>query len=259
MSKASTVRLFHPHEISALERSELDSRGHLVLPGLLTLEAREALIAALKRIAALHAASERERPGDQTPRRYAAEFDAFLASLIAHPDLLALARSILGADIRYDHCVVLNRMGADPGMRWHTHEYADSDPSLGFLRIFFYVNGFGADDGGLKVVPGSHLFRDSRVTADTDADLQRTWLDGKRHPWTGKPLDIERLSAPEGSVVLMWTHALHGVTPRKPLSSMRWMVVYAYRNPGQPSRARWITEEFEHSPVPGTEGLMSLY
>jgi hypothetical protein len=35
--------------------------------------------------------------------------------------------------------------------------------------------------------------------------------------------------------------------------------VYAYRNPGRESRARWITEEFERYPPEGTEGLMSLF
>jgi hypothetical protein len=143
-------------------------------------------------------------------------------------------------------------------MRWYSHGYSDDDPRLGFLRIFFYVNGFAPDDGGLKVVPGSHLFRDPDVHAQTDADLA-PWLEGKRHPRTGQPLRIERLQAPPRSVVLMWTHALHGVTARKPDSGTRWTVVYAYRNPGQPSRARWITPAFEKLALPGTEGLMSLY
>ena len=46
-------------------------------------------------------------------------------------------------------------------------------------------------------------------------------------------------------MILMWTHALHGVTPRKPTSPTRWTVVYGYRNPGRPSKARWISEEFD--------------
>jgi hypothetical protein len=182
-----------------------------------------------------------------------------LASLIPHPELVGLARTILGPDIRYDHCVSLNRAAAHPGMHWHTHEYADDAPALGFIRIFFYVNGFAADDGGLKVVPGSHLLRDSRVTASTDADLERDWLTGKVHPITREPLRTARLDAPPGSVVLMWTHALHGVTPRRPHSPTRWTVVYAYRNPGYPSRSRWITEAFERNPPRGVEGLISLY
>lgn len=251
--------LFKPHVIGPHEKSELDTRGHLLLPGLLTQPARDALVAALGRILELHAAQGPEALADRTPSKYAAEHDAFLASLIAHPQLLALARSILGDEIRYDHCVALSRVAAYTGMRWHTHEYADADPSLGFLRIFFYVNGFEDDDGGLKVVPGSHLFRDSRVTTDTDAALTASWLSGKRHPVTGEPLGIERLCASPGSVILMWTHALHGVTPRRAGSDTRWTVVYGYRNPGQPSRSRWISEAFEQRGLPGAEGLMGLY
>jgi hypothetical protein len=35
--------------------------------------------------------------------------------------------------------------------------------------------------------------------------------------------------------------------------------VYAYRNPGLPSNARWISEEYEKRRIPGAEGLLSLY
>jgi hypothetical protein len=82
---------------------------------------------------------------------------------------------------------------------------------------------------------------------------------GKRHPLTGEPLEIEYLAVPPGTVVLMWTHAAHAVRPRLPDSPTRWTVVYAYRNPGLPSHARWISDEFENAPPPGAEGLMSLY
>jgi hypothetical protein len=253
------LQLFSPYVLGAREKAELDQRGHLALPGILTPDACRQLTASLERIAVLQEPFGYVRTDQRTPGKFAAEYDAFLASLIGHPELLELARSVLGSEIRYDHCVALNRLAANPGLRWHTHEYSDQDPSLGFLRIFFYLNGFEADDGGLKVVPGSHLFRDSKILAESDAELERNWLEGKRHPLTGEPLRIENLSAPPATVILMWTHALHGVTPRKPASPTRWTVVYGYRNPGQPSRARWISEEFEQSRLPGTEGLMSLY
>ena len=253
------LQLFTPYTLGPREKAELDERGHVALPGILTPEACRQLIESLGRIAVLQEPYGYARTPEPTPGKYAAEHDAFLASLIGHPQLLALARSVLGDEIRYDHCVALNRLAANPGLRWHTHEYSDADPQLKFLRIFFYVNGFSADDGGLKVVPGSHLFRDSTIIAQTDEELTSTWLEGKRHPHTGEPLRIEGLSAPPASVILMWTHALHGVTARRANSETRWTVVYAYRNPGQPSKARWITEAFEKSELPGTEGLMSLY
>ena len=253
------LELFDHFVLGPREKAALDSQGHLALPGILTPEACRLLGAALERIAALQAPFEQAKGGERQPGAYAAEHDEFLASLIGHPQLLALARAVLGEEIRWDHCVALNRRASNPGLRWHTHEYSDTDSRLAFLRIFFYLNGFEADDGGLKVVPGSHLFRDSKVIAQTDEELERIWLEGKCHPVSGEPLRIERLSAPPRSVILMWTHALHGVTPRKPSSPTRWTVVYAYRNPGQPSRSRWISEEFERSALPGTEGLLSLY
>ena len=66
------------------------------------------------------------------------------------------------------------------------------------------------------------------------------------------------LDAPAGTVALMWTHAAHAVTPRRADSTTRWAVVYAYRNPGVPSSARFITEAFERKAPAGTTDLMSL-
>lgn len=93
----------------------------------------------------------------------------------------------------------------------------------------------------------------------SDTDLGRGWMQGKHHPVTGKPLRIGAFSASPGSVIAMWTFAAHGVSPRKPGSDTRWCVVYAYRNPGLPSNARWISEAYEKRLIPGAEGLMNLY
>ena len=247
--------IFHPYRFGETERKKMDSDGHFVLPGLLTPDAQGKLTNALSHILEL----SRTSTEGHEPNRFSAEYNAYLESLIAHPQMLELARKVLGEDIRYDHCVSLNRPGGNSGVRWHSHEYADDEPSLGFIRIFFYVNGFEPNDGGLKAVPGSHLYRDARIHAPSDEALREGWLAGRKHPETGKPLEIEALSAPSGTVALMWTHAAHAVSPRKADSHTRWCVVYAYRNPGRPSRARWLTPEFERKPIPGAEGLMSLY
>ena len=240
--------------LNAEEKARLDQDGHLLLPGRLAPEARTALAEALSDIDAQVAAT-----GSNQPQRYAAEHNTYLASLVAHPQLLALARSALGPDIRFDHCVALNRPGGDKGIGWHSHDYAEDRPELGFVRIFFYVNGFTKDDGGLKVVPGSHHFRDPRIRAAADEELASGWLQNKSHPGTRAPLAIETLHAPEGSVVLMWTHAAHAVSPRQPGSPTRRCVVYAYRNPGAPpSAARWITPGFEQNPPPGAERLVTV-
>ena len=246
--------LFRPFAFGADERAILDRDGHIALPGVLTDAACVQLTDALARIQSLPRDDE-----EYIPSRFAAEFDAYLESLIGHPQLLDLVRRVLGPEIRYDHCVTLNREGGNQGSNWHSHEYADDDPALGFVRVFFYVNGFAADDGGLKVVPGSHLYRDPSINAESDAGLVQGWMAGKVHPVSGQPLAIEELSVPQGTVVLMWTHAAHGVNPRKEDSDTRWCVVYAYRNPGRESRARWLSPSFEKKQIKGAEGLMSLY
>ncbi len=247
--------LFKDYTLGEAERRALGQNGHLLLPGLLTDQASSRLVLSLRNVVqrGKHAVKGHE------PQRFSAEFDDYLASLINHPQMLALARNILGQDIRYDHCVSLVRPPGTPAMAWHSHEYAEDDPSLGFIRIFFYVSGFASDDGGLKVVPGSHLFRDRSISAKNDVDLRDDWLLGKTHPETGEDLNIEHLDAPPGSIIIMWTHAAHGVVARKADSTTRYCVVYAYRNPGRSSDARWIGEAFEAQPPSGCAELMPLY
>jgi hypothetical protein len=244
--------LFSSYSFGEAEKKHLDSDGHLLFPRLLTPSARRQLIASLGRNLELPATD------DYLPMRYAAEHDAYLASVIAHPQMLELARAVLGEEIRYDHCVNLSRKGGNRGEGWHTHPYAPDQPELGFIRIFFYVSGFQRGNGSLKVVPGSHHFR-AGIRMETDEELRASWLHGKIHPQRGEPLEIVDLEVPEGSVIVMWTDALHAVTPRQSQSDTRWTMVTAYRNPGASSRARWISPHFETNPPAGAESIMRLY
>jgi hypothetical protein len=55
------------------------------------------------------------------------------------------------------------------GQHWHSHSYVEDDAgpttraggaALGVTRGLVYPDGFSAEnDGGLKVVPGAHLWR----------------------------------------------------------------------------------------------------
>lgn len=238
--------LFSDFSWTSRHQAQLDTDGHLVLPGLLAPAARERMTQSLRGIFDKMRTSA-NGIDTESYRRFAAEHDNWLAGLINHPQMLGLVRNALGPDIRYDHCVSLHRSAGDPGMHWHSHPYADERSELGFLRVFFYVNGFEAHDGGLKVVPGSHIFRDGELRIDNDEALREQWLNGKVQPHSGQALQIEHLQAPPGSVVLMWTHALHAVSPRQLSSDNRWLLVYGYRNPGEPSVSRWINREFEVS------------
>jgi hypothetical protein len=70
--------------------------------GLLTEDTQHNVKNALRDIMAMPDDQNGDRPG-----RHAAEHSDYLESLIAHPQMLTLARRILGEDIRYDHCVAL--------------------------------------------------------------------------------------------------------------------------------------------------------
>jgi hypothetical protein len=252
-----TYQLFHSYQFTETECRRMDLDGHLVYPGLLTKDVQRHLTEALAHIHSLESVAGHE------PNRFAAEYNAYLEDLITHPQMLELVNQVLGKEIRYDHCVTLNRLGGNGGSHWHSHGYAEDDPRLGFIRIFFYVNGFEINDGGLTVVPGSHLFRDKKIHAKSDAELEAGWMMGKQHPITGQSLKIEHLSVPAGTVILMWTHAAHGVSARQSDSDTRWTVVYAYRNPGKPSGARWISQKYESqkrsAPNSSLKDLISLY
>jgi hypothetical protein len=100
------------------------------LPQILTPSACGQLVASLQRNLEAPATEE------HMPVRYAAEHEPYLAEVIAHPQMLELARAVLGDEIRYDHCVNLSRKGGNRGEGWHTHPYAPDRPELGLFASF---------------------------------------------------------------------------------------------------------------------------
>ena len=69
------------------------------------------------------------------------------------------------------------------------------------------MTGFEKGNGSLKVVKGSHLFRDPSINARDNDALLEGWMtdpvtgETRLHPLTGEPLEIEELECPRGSVV----------------------------------------------------------
>ena len=84
--------LFHPYTFGEQERRMLDSDGHFVLPGILTPDAQANLTRSLSHIQELSRTSTQ----GHEPNRFSAEYDNYLESLIAHPQMLELARKVLG-------------------------------------------------------------------------------------------------------------------------------------------------------------------
>ena len=293
--KSSSTLLVEGGGLSQAQKQQLDLDGHVVLPGVLTPETVARAVSALAHIDELEAdfaqtvmgqrkaeirqrleQSQRLSPAERQELerelnswgadgghgmrlgigQVVAEHDEYLESIVGHPQMLALARSVLGDELRFDHqCTCSRRHAGDAGMSYHSHSYADEHPQIGYIRVFFYLNGFGLEDGNLKTVPGSHLFRTDTGSGRTDAEIM-AWAAGKRHPVTGKPLAIRKLSCPPGSVVVMWTHATHGVDPKPADSERRWALITAYRNPGglldtETGITIWMTPKYRDAPTPG--------
>ena len=114
----------------------------------------------------------------------------------------------------------------------------DRQPNL--LLTLCYLNGFRAgDDGGLKIIRGSHLLRDpDGCRAATDGEMAGGWLDGRVHPVTGRPLEMEHLALPAGSVVCCLSHAAHGVSPKAAGRQTRLCSLFCYRKPWTDGRAQ---------------------
>ena len=170
----------------------------------------------------------------------------YLMNVLTHPQMLQLQRMSLGSDaIYFDHNQLLTRPPGYPGGAWHSHKVGGGADNCGvaslseyqaqpnFNLTLCYPQGFEAgDDGGLKIIRGSHLFRDpAGCWADTDEDIQQGWLAGRVHPVTSEPLEVEYLSLPPGSVVFCLSHAAHAVAPKALDRKTRWCSLYCYKKP----------------------------
>ena len=222
-------------------------------------------------------------------------YDPFIAMCITHPQMVELHKMMLGPEVRYDHNTLLSRRSFG-GQHWHSHDYTENDmgvttrpggAKLRLVRSLVYPDGFGKhDDGGLKVVPGAHLYRSQSLLdcdipydrgappgADDDALFEQTWLAGKLHPITGEPLRIVHLELPPGSMAVCLAHTPHGVSPRPEGSGTRHCTLFSYRQP-DPECAAPVTTNANLQPwelerdcalgkLPGLRGgpanLFSLY
>ena len=195
------------------------------------------------------------------PHKTAAESSPLFEGILGHPELLKMVVAVLGSDFRLDHCCTMNRGGGDGGMGWHSHGHSDMgsglDDERNFIRVFFYVNGFAADDGNLKVIKGSHLHHSDPIAAPpmepfkTDAEAEQRWMRGRTHPKTGEPLAIEHLTCPPGSVILMWTHAAHAVQPKPLWAAPRVALIAGFRQPRCHEVSKWMTPTFYRRPTVG--------
>ncbi len=181
------------------------------------------------------------------PEYFPCGFHHYLMEALYHPQMLKLQSLLFGKGVpfKFDHSQVITREPGYIGGVWHSHFNGDPSDDAGpcddpdaydrqrnVIFLFAYPDGFGeTNEGGLKVVAGSHLHRDVANCrgGNRDEEFRTGWMSGKTHPATGEPLSITRLSLPPGSLVAAFAHLAHGVDPRCAQLPPRSANLWCYR------------------------------
>lgn len=140
-------------------REAIAEEGWALVPGVLSVPARRALVEALEEVLASEAPVAGQRGWQGADQRVAyalpAKHRTFL-ELCTSPSLLGLARPVLG-----DDCVIasLNGLDVPPGgeaQRLHRDHPVPTPGTTLYLHLVCALDPFTADNGATRVVPGSH-------------------------------------------------------------------------------------------------------
>ena len=133
------------------ELAELDVHGFVVVPAVLTATEVEVLRAEFERLVAADPASATHERG--TRRTNADRTNAALAVCWRHRVVLDAAAHLLGATFEVGH-VDLRDPVAPHGVQRHHPDHGPT-PCEGLTATWF-LDGFTAENGGTRVLPGSH-------------------------------------------------------------------------------------------------------
>lgn len=129
--------------------------------------------------------------------------DPFFASVLAHDDVVAPIRAVLGTDDIVHHFSNLTTKAArfGSGIAWHRDAANTYMPTAGanFVRALVCLDAMDAENGGTRFRPGSHAGGDDAPEAAPDC--------------------------PEGAVLLIHPQVLHGGPPNRSARRRRCIVV----------------------------------
>ena len=233
------------------QRRQLDTLGYVILPAF----APEALLAQLReRLQALFAA-EGEAAGSEFRQEAGAQRLANLIDkgevfgrVVADPLILETVGQVLGNDFKLSS---LNALSANPFNASSQPLHADGggiadERGYWVCNAVWMIDEFTAENGAIRVVPGSHTWRKlpQQILADP----------AEAHP------DEVLVTGPAGTVVVMNAHTWHGGTenrtaqPRCALHSF-----YCRRDkPQQQYQKRLLRPETQAALSPELRHLLAL-
>lgn len=247
MNQALATPLSDP----AHHRRELDEQGFTVLPGLMPESMR---LAALGRIEELFA-EEGDRAGwefksEPTAKRLAnlVNKGEIFVELIAHPVVLDLVRHVIGPEFKLGS---LNGRDASPNSAAGQPLHVDmgmlpDDQGPCGCNTMWMLDAFTAENGPLRIVPGSH--RSGRRPQEVLADAQA--------PHPGEVY----VTGAAGTVVVVNTHTWHGGTANRTSGPRRALHAFYVRRdkPQQLWQKRWLSAELQNKLSPDLRWLLAL-
>lgn len=190
-------------ELDARQRRQLEVDGYVMWEELLDAKAVRKIVETVERLYV----QEGERAGAEFKQEIGARRLANLANkddlflnLIQQPDVLAAVRCVLGDEFKLSS---VNARSANPQSQNPQPLHCDMGAipdSQGYwvCNALWMLDAFTAENGTVRVVPGSHRWR--KLPQDDLSDPHAA------HP------DEQLLIAPAGSVVVMNAHLWHGGT-----------------------------------------------
>lgn len=188
------------------ERTSLHEQGFVSMPGLMRpdfLEALRVRVEELFEAEGENAGSEfRQEPGSRRLANLVAKGEVF-ERLVSHPDVLERIEAVLGPSYKLSS---LNARSANPLSDSLQPLHADmgaiaDERGFSVCNTVWMLDDFTEENGALRVVPGSHLWR----------KLPQSELEDPRGTHPAEQL----VTGQAGTVVVMNAHVWHGGTANR--------------------------------------------
>ena len=233
------------------EKQQIDDQGYLVLEGLITRDFLETLRTRIEELfaeeGALAGAEFKQEPNARRLANLVNKGEVFERS-IATPQVLECMEHVLGPEFKLSS---LNVRAADPfsdcGQPLHADSGAVADErGYWVCNSVWMLDDFTAENGAIRMVPGSHKWR--QLPQDALADPVA--------PHPGEAM----LTGKAGTVVVMNAHMWHGATANRTDRQRRAMHAFYTRGdkPQQQYQKKLLSMEVQARLSPELRKLLAL-